>query len=545
MQYLGIWNTDPRKTVVWVANGNHPIISGTGKLCLSSDGTLFLGDITGRDIWSTGSQLSRVEPQACLLDIGLLVINDTRTGKLLWQSLYQLSDTLLPFVPLGYTKLLDSMLEFQLTSWNITGIDPSSGQYVRKLDPSRRYALVAYRGSDVTYRSGPWNGTRWNGFPKMTQDSVRFFLNKSGDNGALYWYEPINLSVPWRFVMNSNGTTYRYFLNGSDWIEFWKAPDESTPSYALCGPYGIYIDGNCKCCEESLFHPKNEKDWKKRIFAGGCIRNVPLNDTHPGFVTLTNVKLPDTINAISDERKSKSECASWCQKNSSCMAYAYIGWQGCLAWFGDIIDMQKFLNAGDDLYIRVASNSESIYRKTHLIILSLSIAAVLVLLAVVIILVWKFRRTPQKNMIIRWIKTRWPFQRTPQTVVGNHPANGREVRFFEIFDFNTIIAATSNFRDMRIIGRGQLGPVYKGILENGEEIAVKRAPRNAHNGSEQLNNELNLIARLKHKHLVKLTGYCIQQQEIILCFEFMHNHSLDQLLFGMLYIFVFLFRFEV
>ncbi|KAF3320905.1 G-type lectin S-receptor-like serine/threonine-protein kinase [Carex littledalei] len=201
----------------------------------------------------------------------------------------------------------------------------------------------------------------------------------------------------------------------------------------------------------------NEKDWKKRIFAGGCIRNDPLNDTHPGFVTLTNVKLPDTINAISDERKSKSECASWCQKNSSCMAYAYIGWQGCLAWFGDIIDMQKFLNAGDDLYIRVASNSESIYRKTHPIILPLSIAAVLVLLAVVIIL---------------------------------------------------------------------------GILENGEEIAVKRAPRIFFNGSEQLNNELNLIARLKHKHLVKLTGYCIQQQEIILCFEFMHNHSLDQLLFG-------------
>ncbi|KAF3320919.1 cysteine-rich receptor-like protein kinase 10 [Carex littledalei] len=127
-------------------------------------------------------------------------------------------------------------------------------------------------------------------------------------------------------------------------------------------------------------------------------------------------------------------------------------------------------------------------------------------------------------MIISWITTRWPFRRTPQT------ANGREVQIFEIFDFERIVAATDDFSDINIIGRGR-GAVYKGILENGEEIAVKRAPRNAHTGNEQLQNELNLLARLKHKNLVKLTGFCIQQQEIILCFQFMHNHSLDQLLF--------------
>ncbi|KAF3320921.1 G-type lectin S-receptor-like serine/threonine-protein kinase SD1-1 [Carex littledalei] len=120
----------------------------------------------------------------------------------------------------------------------------------------------------------------------------------------------------------------------------------------------------------------------------------------------------------------------------------------------------------------------------------------------------------------------------PSQVLGN-PSNGREeVQIFELFDLQRIIDATDNFSDRNIIGEGQLGPVYQGVLEKGEEIAVKRAPRNAPNGYEQLQNELNLLARLKHKNLVRLMGYCIEGEEIILCFEFMPNSSLDQLLYG-------------
>ncbi|KAJ1700766.1 hypothetical protein LUZ63_000545 [Rhynchospora breviuscula] len=513
-RYLGIWYTNPYKTMVWIANSDHPIIGGTGMLYLSPDGTLSIQNNTGQNIWSIGSQQSRGVPQACLLDSGLLVINDTKTGKILWQSLYQLSDTLLPHVPLGYTKFLDSMLEIQISSWNITGIDPSPGQYVRKLDPSRLYELVTFRGSDIIYRTGPWDGERWNGFPKMNQDMVKFVVT-AGENGAYFWYEPQDPSILWRWVLKSNGTTYRYYLNGSDWVEYWKAPDESTPSYAVCGPYGINFDGDCKCCMDDPFHPKNGKDWKNRIFSEGCERNVPLNGTNHGFVTLRHVKLPDTINAVSDGEKSRSECERWCQKNLSCMAYAYIRWQGCLAWLGEIIDMEQFLDGGDTLYIRVASKRHN--RKLVLIIVPLSIVVVLIL---VVILVRK--------------KIWWLFRKYRPAAVEQetYATNGQEdIRFFEFFDFDTIKVATNNFSATNIIGEGQLGPVYKGVLQNGETIAVKKLSRSAPNGNKQLRNELQLLARLKHRNLVKLTGFCIQQQEIILCFELMQN-SLDQLLFG-------------
>ncbi|KAJ4760867.1 Serine/threonine-protein kinase [Rhynchospora pubera] len=353
-RYLGIWNTDQYRTVVWVPNGDNPVINSTGTLYLSPDGYLSIQNSTGQNIWSTGNQITRGEPEARLLDTGLLVIIDTKSGEMLWQSLYQLSDTLLPHVPIGYSNLLDSILEIQLSSWKVTEIDPFPGEYVRKLDPSRKFELVTFRGSDVFYRTGPWDGNRWNGFPEMTQDLVKFFVS-SGENGAYFWYEPQDLSVLWCLVLKSNGTTCRYKLNGSDWIEYWKAPDDSTPSYAVCGPYGIYIDGDCKCCVEALFHPKNVNDWKNSMFSEGCERNVPLNDTYNSFVALRNVKLPDTINAVSAGNGSTSECESWCKKNSSCVAYAYIEWQGCLAWFGEIIAMEQFLDEGATLYIRVAS----------------------------------------------------------------------------------------------------------------------------------------------------------------------------------------------
>ncbi|KAJ4800686.1 Serine/threonine-protein kinase [Rhynchospora pubera] len=521
IRYLGIWYNLPSKMIVWVANRDHPIISGSGTFYLSPAGTLFIQNSTGQDIWSTGSQFSQGEPQACLLDSGHLVVNDTETGKILWQSSYQLSDSLLANTPLGYVKLLDSTLEYQLSSWNSTGIDPSPGQYVRKFDPARKNELVTFKGSYVFYRTGPWNGTGWNGFPKMNKPELLRFHVSASDDGGYFWYEPINPLQLWIQVLNSSdGRTYRYYWNASNnnWALFWTAPDQSTPPYATCGPYGIYYDSTCHCCTGD-FHYKKE-DLDKQQFSGGCIRDRSLNGTYHKFVTVTNLKLPDTINAVANGTLSKSECESWCQKNSSCTAFAYIGWQGCLAWFGDIIDMQKFNpddGYGDSLYIRVASKKGSHNWKIIFIIVGVGIAAVLILLAALILI---------RKLLIRWL-----FNKPLQTG-ENNPSDGEEdIQIFESFDFNTIRKATGDFSKANIIGEGQLGQVYEGVLDSGEEIAVKRLSKHASKGKEQLKNELYLLAKLKHRNLVKLKGFCVQQQEIMLCYEFMQNNSLDRMLF--------------
>ncbi|XP_049414235.1 G-type lectin S-receptor-like serine/threonine-protein kinase At1g11410 [Solanum stenotomum] len=103
---------------------------------------------------------------------------------------------------------------------------------------------------------------------------------------------------------------------------------------------------------------------------------------------------------------------------------------------------------------------------------------------------------------------------------------------FEIplFDLSTIAKATNNFSIDRKIGEGGFGPVYKGILE-GQEIAVKRLSRTSTQGENEFKNEVIYIAKLQHRNLVKILGCCIEDEEKILIYEYLHNGSLDSFIF--------------
>ncbi|KAM0019286.1 putative protein kinase RLK-Pelle-DLSV family [Helianthus debilis subsp. tardiflorus] len=95
-----------------------------------------------------------------------------------------------------------------------------------------------------------------------------------------------------------------------------------------------------------------------------------------------------------------------------------------------------------------------------------------------------------------------------------------------------IARATDNFNDSNKIGEGGFGPVYKGVLEDGREIAVKRLSETSQQGLDEFKNEVICIAKLQHRNLVKLLEYCVHQNELILIYEYMTNKSLDWFLFG-------------
>ncbi|KAJ4981875.1 hypothetical protein NE237_032712 [Protea cynaroides] len=99
------------------------------------------------------------------------------------------------------------------------------------------------------------------------------------------------------------------------------------------------------------------------------------------------------------------------------------------------------------------------------------------------------------------------------------------------FDFNTVLVATSNFADDNKIGEGGFGAVFKGKLPTGQEIAVKRLSRHSGQGAEEFKNEVVLVAKLQHRNLVRLLGFCLEGEEKILIYEFVHNKSLDYFLF--------------
>ncbi|XP_059450460.1 G-type lectin S-receptor-like serine/threonine-protein kinase At4g03230 [Corylus avellana] len=99
------------------------------------------------------------------------------------------------------------------------------------------------------------------------------------------------------------------------------------------------------------------------------------------------------------------------------------------------------------------------------------------------------------------------------------------------FDLESILLATNRFSDANKLGQGGYGPVYKGIFPGGQEIAVKRLSSVSGQGLQEFKNEVVLIAKLQHRNLVRLLGYCIKGDEKILLYEYMPNKSLDSFIF--------------
>ncbi|KAK7280222.1 hypothetical protein RJT34_25284 [Clitoria ternatea] len=99
-------------------------------------------------------------------------------------------------------------------------------------------------------------------------------------------------------------------------------------------------------------------------------------------------------------------------------------------------------------------------------------------------------------------------------------------------NFDTIQVATNDFSDSNKLGQGGFGAVYKGQLSNGQVIAVKRLSTESCQGEMEFKNEVLLVAKLQHRNLVRLLGFCLEGKERLLVYEFVPNKSLDYFIFN-------------
>ncbi|KAL5578004.1 hypothetical protein UlMin_019703 [Ulmus minor] len=99
------------------------------------------------------------------------------------------------------------------------------------------------------------------------------------------------------------------------------------------------------------------------------------------------------------------------------------------------------------------------------------------------------------------------------------------------YDLITVATATNNFSEEYKLGVGGFGEVFKGILSDGQEIAVKRLSKSSNQGEQEFKNEVALVAKLQHRNLVRLLGFCLEKGETLLIYEFVPNKSLDYFLF--------------
>lgn len=118
---------------------------------------------------------------------------------------------------------------------------------------------------------------------------------------------------------------------------------------------------------------------------------------------------------------------------------------------------------------------------------------------------------------------------------GAQTLNGSVAAFTRVgrrFTLSEIRAATDNFDDSLVIGVGGFGKVYKGEIEDGTLAAIKRSNPQSEQGLAEFETEIEMLSKLRHRHLVSLIGFCDEQNEMILVYEFMANGTLRSHLFG-------------
>ncbi|XP_059667709.1 proline-rich receptor-like protein kinase PERK3 isoform X2 [Cornus florida] len=98
------------------------------------------------------------------------------------------------------------------------------------------------------------------------------------------------------------------------------------------------------------------------------------------------------------------------------------------------------------------------------------------------------------------------------------------------FTVSEIEDATSNFE--KKVGSGGFGVVYYGKLKDGKEIVVKVLTSNSFQGKQEFLNEVSLLSRIHHRNLVQFLGFCQEEGKSILVYEFMHNGTLKEHLYG-------------
>ncbi|KAJ8429635.1 hypothetical protein Cgig2_028419 [Carnegiea gigantea] len=96
------------------------------------------------------------------------------------------------------------------------------------------------------------------------------------------------------------------------------------------------------------------------------------------------------------------------------------------------------------------------------------------------------------------------------------------------FNFEEMALATNNFSDLLQVGQGGYGKVYKGVLADGTVVAIKRAQEGSLQGEKEFYTEIELLSRLHHRNLVSLVGYCDEEGEQMLVYEFMPNGTLRE-----------------
>ncbi|XP_043691433.1 receptor-like protein kinase HERK 1 [Telopea speciosissima] len=165
----------------------------------------------------------------------------------------------------------------------------------------------------------------------------------------------------------------------------------------------------------------------------------------------------------------------------------------------------------------------------------LGVFVAVVLVAVLFLILCRSRRQSPDHPSKSWV----PFSfngggntHSTMSKFGNETTTSATSLHGFCFPFVALQEATNNFDESWVIGVGGFGKVYKGVLKDGTNVAVKRGNHLSQQGLTEFQTEIEMLSQFRHRHLVSLIGYCDERKEMILVYEYMENGTLKNHLYG-------------
>ncbi|EFH64863.1 predicted protein [Arabidopsis lyrata subsp. lyrata] len=515
--YLGIWfnnlylNTDIQDRAVWIANRNNPISERSGSLTVDSLGRLRIlrGASTMLELSSTET---RRNTTLKLLDSGNLQLqemdSDGSMKRVLWQSFDYPTDTLLPGMKLGFD--VKTGKRWELTSW-LGDTLPASGSFVFGMDANITNRLTILWRGNMYWTSGLWY-------------KGRFSEEELNDCGLLFSFNDAITFFP-TIMIDQQGILHRAKIHQTrNYDSYWQ---NSRNQNCLAAGY----KGN-NVADESY---SNGFTSFRVTVSSSSSNGFVLNETSGRF------RLVD--------------CNAICVQNSSCLAYASteLDGTGCEIWNTYPTNNGSSSHRPRTIYIR---NDYSVGQEKKKVaawqIVLASMCLMIPMIWFIIYLVlrkfkvkgrkfkcfisWNILLSMERNHSTRFGSTIDQEMLLRELGIDRRRRHKRSERKSNnellIFSFESVVLATDDFSDENKLGEGGFGPVYKGKLIDGEEVAIKRLSLASGQGLVEFKNEAMLIAKLQHTNLVQVLGCCVEKDEKMLIYEYMQNKSLDYFLFG-------------
>ncbi|XP_060668016.1 G-type lectin S-receptor-like serine/threonine-protein kinase RLK1 [Ziziphus jujuba] len=542
---LAIWYyklTNQQTTFVWYANGENNSAPRGSKLELYSDRGLVLKDPRGTQLWSTSGEIAAGSSvfYAVMNDTGNFQLLDENSNPL-WQSFEHPMDTLLP----GQIMEIDG----NLTSRKGEN-DFSSGRFVLRMLPDGNAVLNTINlPSKNSYDAYYISGT--NDDANQSNRGLRVVYNTSGDLYVLRGNREreiilsegsISTSDNYRRVtLNFDGVltlSYHSKEPSSSWDTIAYIPDdnicEKISGEKGTGPCGynsicsIQSNGrpSCKCPKGySFFDPTDAfSGCKPDFLTNYCASDSPFEEYSLERIPNTDWPTSDyELITPYDQQSCQNSCLHECLcgaaifRNNSC-------WKKKLPLSNGRDGLSEFM-----AFLKVGRNSSSKIPRPpgttpprdakdqdNLVIVLSSLfgtsafANLILVAAICSILFFNYK----KNKKLLGISPR-------ETCVES---NLRQ------FTYKELTEATNGFKEE--LGRGSCGIVYKGETESSVLVAVKKLDKVFQDSHKEFKVEVNVIGQTHHKNLVRLIGYCEENQHRLLVYEFLSNGTLARFLFG-------------